>query len=75
MPTSVYFTYTLIWIEKGFCVKGGPQTGTKIDQDFSIDTIVFFKPSMDGYLMYEGNAGKGALPWHGYDEAKGYLSP
>ena len=74
-PREAWHTYTLIWIENGFLVRGAPVSQTKIDDDFVIYTIGLFEPSMEGYLALEGNSGADSVLWHGYDDANTYFVP
>jgi hypothetical protein len=74
-PREAWYTYTLIWIENGFLVKGNPVNRTKIDNAFVIYTIGFFEPSMEGYIALEGNSGANPVLWHGYGDSDTYLVP
>lgn len=66
-------TYSLIWISKGFLVSGFPENETIINKDFKINTIVLFQPSWEGFIEFQGNSGKNAKPWHGFDDAMNYI--
>jgi len=68
-------SYSVVWINKGFMVKGFPTEGTQIDKNFQIHTVIFFVPSWDGFIDFEGNAGSNAVVWHGYDDGLNYLAP
>ncbi|MFH2102926.1 MAG: hypothetical protein ABIJ39_06175 [Chloroflexota bacterium] len=74
-PEDVISYYTLVWIDKGFLVDGYPKAETWINEDFQIASVVFFVPTLAGYLAYEGNAGANAVPWHGYDDGLNYIIP
>jgi hypothetical protein len=74
-PGSKVYTYTLLWSDVGFAVKGYPESGTRITEQFQIDTIVFTEPGITGFLFYEGNSGNNLVPWHGFDDASRYLAP
>lgn len=66
-------SYSLIWISKGFLVRGFPENDTLINKDFNINTIVLFYPSWEGFLEFQGNSGKNAKLWHGFDDAMNYI--
>lgn len=69
---SPEYTFTLVWIRKGFRVSGFPQNSLRIDQDFQVNQIAFFVATLDGYRQMEVYT---LLPWRGFDWIENYLVP
>jgi hypothetical protein len=63
-----------IWLSQGFAAESGlGEQDTQLNRNMPLYTLAFFTPSLEGYLNYQGNAGKTLQAWRGFDDVLSYL--
>jgi hypothetical protein len=73
MAGEPFYSYNVIWLEKGFEVIGGPAKEGSIDKNFIVSSIVLFEPTEEGLRKQEGRIVDLMVPWQGYNNRSVYI--
>jgi hypothetical protein len=75
-PVEKHYSIKIVWLNNGFSVTGFNSINHGwVDDNFVVDIIELFEPSLEGLRSVGGSVANNLLPWQGYATWEKYLVP